>query len=115
MTSKPETPVDQSDVPAFARIRLFVEEELAGGSDCVLQDNQAHYLRNVMRCVAGDGVRLFNGRDGEWEATLVRVGKKVVELSVNRQVRKQSVPSTIGLAFAPIKKTTDGLSRREGC
>src|SRR5439155_1687898 len=55
--------------------RLFVESDLATGTEAPLSEAQTHYLRHVMRRAAGAELRLFNGRDGEWRATLA-VGRK---------------------------------------
>ena len=58
------------------KLRLFVEDGLNAGDAVALTEGQAHYLRNVMRARSGDSVRLFNGRDGEWRATLDLSGKR---------------------------------------
>ena len=42
-----------------------------------LSREQAHYLFGVMRLGAGAGVLLFNGRDGEWRATVAEAGKQL--------------------------------------
>src|ERR1700679_1542503 len=69
--------------------RLFVETDLSAGAEAPLDEAQAHYLRNVMR--AGEGARLllFNGRDGEWQASLSLRGKKVAVAEIATQTRKQ--------------------------
>jgi 16S rRNA (uracil1498-N3)-methyltransferase len=56
--------------------RLFVEGDLAAGVEAPLDEAQAHYLRHVMRRTEGAPLSLFNGRDGEWTATLALRGKK---------------------------------------
>ena len=59
---------------------------------------------------AGDGVVLFNGRDGEWLAVVKSFGKNHCSLSLNQQIRSQEEESGPWLAFAPLKKTpTDFL------
>jgi 16S rRNA (uracil1498-N3)-methyltransferase len=50
--------------------RLFVAEEIDAGRAVALAPGQAHYLKNVMRLAPGDGVVLFNGRDGEWQGRI---------------------------------------------
>ena len=59
-----------------ARIRLCVDQSLAAGQAVVMSVDQANYLFNVMRLVADDAVLLFNGRDGEWWATVQQAGKR---------------------------------------
>jgi 16S rRNA (uracil1498-N3)-methyltransferase len=53
-----------------AKIRLYVDQPLAAGQAVPLSPDQAHYLTGVMRLAVGAGVLLFNGRDGEWRASL---------------------------------------------
>ena len=49
-------------------IRLYVEPPLAAGATIAATPAQAHYLGTVMRRGPGDTLRLFNGRDGEFQA-----------------------------------------------
>jgi 16S rRNA (uracil1498-N3)-methyltransferase len=94
----------EDDLPEFARIRLFVEHELSAGARILLGKEQSHYLHHVMRRNAGDSVRVFNGKDGEWSAHLSHAGR-LVELEVEARLRPQSSTSDVTLAFAPIKKS----------
>ena len=50
--------------------RLFIEADLAAGVEAPLGEAQAHYLRHVVRRDDGAKLLLFNGRDGEWRASL---------------------------------------------
>ena len=59
-----------------AKIRLYVEHPLGEGQTVPLNRDQAHYLFGVMRLAEGAGVLLFNGRDGEWLATVSAAGKR---------------------------------------
>src|SRR5258707_2458872 len=84
--------------------RLFVEADLAGGIEAPLSEAQAHYLRHVMRRVAGAPLLLFNGRDGEWRATLALRGKKAALATVGERTREQAAEPDLWLCFAPIKR-----------
>ncbi len=96
--------------PPKPKARLFVDAPLTAESRLELDDAQTHYLGHVMRFDAGDGVILFNGRDGEWSAVVEGFGKNRCSLSLNRQIRRQAEASGPWLAFAPLKKTpTDFL------
>lgn len=90
-------------------IRLFVENELKMGASVDLTPDQAHYVGRVMRLGAGDGILLFDGRNGEWRARIDQIEKRRARLSVYELTRPQSDDQTITqgpwLAFAPIKKT----------
>ncbi len=84
--------------------RLFVEAALVAGADFLLSPSQAHYLSHVMRLTAGDGIILFNGRDGEWSSVVETPGKKKYSVIVEDQVRAQEDEPGPWLAFAPVKK-----------
>ncbi len=74
----------------------------------MLETAQAHYIRNVMRMKQGDFLRLFNGRDGEWLASVTDHGKTQSSVLLKGKTREQSPkPSEMHLLFAPIKK--DGM------
>ncbi|HEY0290855.1 MAG TPA: 16S rRNA (uracil(1498)-N(3))-methyltransferase [Hansschlegelia sp.] len=87
----------------FSSTRLFVDAALAEGREVALGDSQANYVRNVMRMAAGDGLLLFNGRDGEWGARIAEVAKKRVVLVAERRLREQTPPGRLRYLFAPLK------------
>ncbi len=87
----------------FRTQRLFVEAPLAGGREMTLDKPQSHYLANVLRMEAGAPLLLFNGRDGEWRATIARAHKTATMLTLLDQSRPQTPPSVITYAFAPLK------------
>lgn len=87
----------------FTSTRLHVDADLAEGSELTLVDAQANYLKNVMRLSPGDGLLLFNGRDGEWAVRIAAVDKKRVTLAAERRVRDQTEPTGVALLFAPLK------------
>ncbi len=84
--------------------RLFVTENLGGGSTVALSAGQAHYLKNVMRLSPGDTVALFNGRDGEWSGRIAAVTRNACAVALERQTRPQAAEPDIWLLFAPIKR-----------
>jgi 16S rRNA (uracil1498-N3)-methyltransferase len=87
----------------FHSPRLFVDAPLAAGARLALEAGQANYLKNVLRLKAGDGVLVFNGRDGEWRASLAEGGKRSAALTVNEQTRPQTTPLDLHYLFAPLK------------
>ena len=87
----------------FRTPRLFVDAPLAAGGEVLLNRDQANYLRNVLRLGHGDGVLLFNGRDGEWGASLVGTGKRSAALTVGPQMRRQPMAGDLHFLFAPLK------------
>jgi 16S rRNA (uracil1498-N3)-methyltransferase len=89
---------------AEAKIRLYVEQPLGPGQGVALTAEQAHYLFSVMRLGRGDGVLLFNGRDGEWRAEVAEAGRRGGALVCAAQSAPLRLPPDLWLLFAPIKK-----------
>ena len=85
-------------------IRLFIPHDLAPGATLDLDEGQSRYLGAVMRQVVGDEVAVFNGRDGEWRATVASVGKKRVSLTALSQTRPQQVGPDLDLIIAVVKR-----------
>jgi len=86
----------------FRSPRLFVNDALKAGAEIALGKPQAHYLANVLRLKPGDPVLTFNGKDGEWRATLAARGKETT-LSVSERTREQTAPCDLHYLFAPLK------------
>jgi 16S rRNA (uracil1498-N3)-methyltransferase len=89
--------------PDLPRHRLWLEADLAAGARLPLAREQANYLLNVLRLKTGDGVLVFNGRDGEWLALIMVEGRKQANLVLDRQVRPQPQPPDLHYLFAPLK------------
>jgi 16S rRNA (uracil1498-N3)-methyltransferase len=85
-------------------VRLYTESDLATGLTVPLTAGQAHYLGNVMRMKIGDSVVLFNGRDGEWRASIAELRKKGGAASPTEQLRAQENGPDLWLLFAPVKR-----------
>lgn len=88
----------------MSKVRLYVDHPLGAGQSVPLNRDQAHYLFGVMRLQAGDDLALFNGRDGEWRATVEDAGKRGGTLSCTEQTAPLRLPPDLWLLFAPIKK-----------
>ncbi len=87
------------------KVRLYVDQPLGPGQPVTLNADQAHYLFGVMRMAHGAAVLVFNGRDGEWQATVAETGKRGGRLSCGAQTGPQRMPPDLWLMFAPLKKT----------
>jgi 16S rRNA (uracil1498-N3)-methyltransferase len=87
----------------FRTPRLYIDTPLKGGTEIVIDRDQANYLRNVLRLKQGDAVLLFNGKDGEWQASLAAGGRKTVGVSVGERARTQPRPRDLHVLFAPLK------------
>ena len=87
----------------FRTPRLHVDAPLRAGAAVTLDRDRANYLFNVLRLGAGDAVLLFNGRDGEWRATVAEAGKRAGTLALAAQERAQPEGGRVELLFAPLK------------
>jgi 16S rRNA (uracil1498-N3)-methyltransferase len=85
-------------------IRLHVPDDLAAGAVVTPAPDQGRYLVTVMRLAIGAEVLLFNGRDGEWRATLVEAGKRVCRLTVGARMRPQDDGPDLDLVIALVKR-----------
>ena len=86
----------------FRSPRLFVDAPLALGETVELERNQSNYLGNVLRLAAGDTILVFNGRDGEWQASITG-RKRPDSLAIVARTRPQDRLPDLAYVFAPLK------------
>jgi 16S rRNA (uracil1498-N3)-methyltransferase len=86
----------------FRLPRLFVDTALAPGATVVLERDQSNYLGNVLRLAAGDTILVFNGRDGEWQASIAG-RKRPDSLTITARTRPQDRLRDLAYVFAPLK------------
>jgi len=86
----------------FRSPRLYVEAPLVAAGIVALESAQAHYLTTVLRLKSGAPVLVFNGRDGEWSAT-IEVQRRGASLRIGEPVRAQTVAADLHYLFAPLK------------
>ena len=83
--------------------RLYTPDILNKGQKIELQDDNAHYVRTVLRLTKGQSITLFNGLGGEFLCTLSEVSRKRVVVSIG-DVTDRTVESplhiTIGLGIS---------------
>ncbi len=85
--------------------RLYLNAHFEENAVLSFDTGQAHYLKHVLRKDLGDLVRVFNGVDGEWLATLTDLGKKAGSAVLRERVRAQpALPVPVCLFFSPIRK-----------
>lgn len=85
-------------------IRLHVPHPLHAAAEIVPSADQARYLTSVMRLSVGDGVALFNGRDGEWRAAVAETSRRGCRLRVDLQTRTQEIGPDLDLIVALVKR-----------
>jgi 16S rRNA (uracil1498-N3)-methyltransferase len=86
----------------FRSPRLFVDVALAPGETVALERGQSNYLGNVLRLGTGDSILTFNGRDGEWQASIAG-RKRPDSLNILAQTRPQDGLPDLAYVFAPLK------------
>jgi len=86
-------------------IRLHVTAALSANAAVAPTPDQSRYLTGVMRLKQGDDLLLFNGRDGEWRASIAEYLKRGVVLKCDEQVRPQVFGPDLDLVVALVKKS----------
>ena len=69
-----------------------------------LEPAQANYLIAVMRLKAGDVVRCFDDRTGEWAAEIVLAGKRDARLRIIAHLGPREAVPDLWLVAAPIRR-----------
>lgn len=87
----------------FRTPRLYIDQPLDTDAEVKLDAQQTNYLVNVLRLGAGARVLLFNGRDGEFSASLAAGSRKAALLVVGARTRAQEAPPDVDYLFAPLK------------
>ncbi|MGD9544675.1 MAG: 16S rRNA (uracil(1498)-N(3))-methyltransferase [Methylocystis sp.] len=88
----------------FSAQRLFVRDDLAMGVEIAPSSEASNYLLNVLRMREGAAIHLFNGRDGEYRATLFDVSRRSAKLRVAERLRAQTGLADLDYCFAPLKQ-----------
>jgi 16S rRNA (uracil1498-N3)-methyltransferase len=86
----------------FRSPRLFIDAPLAAGETVELEHSQSNYLGNVLRLSAGATILVFNGRDGEWQASILG-RKRPDSLTITARTRPQDRLPDLAYIFAPLK------------
>lgn len=67
------------------RTRLFVRETLRPNTELQLSADQARYLGRALRLQVGHQLTIFNGDDGEFDATIQSIAKSASVLSIGEK------------------------------
>ena len=84
--------------------RIYADIDLVDGAKITLGEEAYHHLVVVLRRIRGDAIVLFNGRGGEYPATIETVGKRQLGVRIGplRNVERES-PLAITLVQAVSK------------
>ncbi|MES1199799.1 MAG: 16S rRNA (uracil(1498)-N(3))-methyltransferase [Pseudomonadota bacterium] len=89
--------------------RLLIDAPLAPGAEIDLDENQSRHVGTVLRLGAGDGLRVFNAREGEWKAGIVAKSKRGLRVRVDSFIRAARAAPDLDLLFAPVKRHATDL------
>ena len=87
------------------KVRIYLDKKLNLGLDLVLEKEEAHYLKNVMRLREGDYVFLFNSKDGEFKGEIISSDKKNTKIKLIAKIENISKQGKISLIFSLIKSS----------
>lgn len=87
----------------YALPRLFLTAPLAANEPLTATQEQYNYLANVLRMDESNALLVFNGRDGEWKASLSSPARKKLLITPVEQTRPQPPRSDLVFIFAPLK------------
>lgn len=82
----------------MSETRIYADIDLVDGAQVTLGDEAYHHLVVVLRRIRGDAIVLFNGRGGEYPATIEKVGKRELDVRIGprREVERESpLPITL--------------------
>ncbi len=86
--------------------RVFVDEELAVGGRLTVGGSPGNHIVRVLRSRVGDALSVFNGRGGEYGASIEQIRRDTVQISI-REHRNEERESAFDLTLA------QGISRGE--
>ena len=87
------------------KVRIYLDKKLNLDLDLILEKEDAHYLKNVMRLREGDNVFLFNSKDGEFKGEIISSDKKNTKIKLISKIDNINKPGKISLIFSLIKSS----------
>ncbi len=93
----------------MANPRLLIDQTLEAGAEIALDEAQARHVGTVLRLDAGDSLRVFNAREGEWRASVSAKTKRGMSVRVEALLREPSEAPDLDLLFAPVKRHATDL------
>ena len=87
------------------KVRIYLNKKLELDLDLVLEKEDAHYLKNVMRLREGDNVFLFNSLDGEFEGKIISSDNNNTKVKLISKTKNISKQAKVSLVFSLIKSS----------
>ena len=86
------------------KFRIYTNEELKLGKTITLNEEQTHYLKNVVKYAVSDELLCFDNKNGEFLCIIKELNKKNTLIDVIKQTKPFTPCPDIWLLFAPLKK-----------
>ena len=95
---------------ARAAPRVYVDRTLGPGVDCTLGANASRHVQ-VLRLQPGAALVVFDGSGGQWQAQIVRIGRRDVVVRVGaHEALEREIACRVTLALGmPANERMDGL------
>ena len=84
--------------------RIYVNEKLELNKTITLDEDQTHYLKNVVKYTTNDNLLCFDNQTGEYLCEIIDLAKKKTTIQVTEKVKDLYRCPDIWLLFAPLKK-----------
>ena len=84
-------------------VRLYIPETLKAQAIIPLNEDQIHYLRNVLRYGPDDPLTVFNGNGGEWRAKIHTLSKSRGDITIIDQIRPPRMDTLCWISLCPFK------------
>lgn len=84
--------------------RLYTEETLTENTTIFLNEEQTHYLKNVVKYSPQDILLCFDNKSGEYICDIISFTKKTTEVLIKSKTKEYYQTPDIWLLFAPLKK-----------
>ena len=93
---------------------FFIDPDKVADQMVSITGSEAHHIKNVLRLKTGDGLKLFDGTGFEYEAAIVRVSSKAVNVAIKGKAKVSGAPGVeiiVAQAFLKEKKMDDLVSK----
>ncbi|MGV3498671.1 MAG: 16S rRNA (uracil(1498)-N(3))-methyltransferase [Hydrogenophaga sp.] len=90
--------------------RFFCDATLSPGAELALPPGAARHVQ-VLRLQPGEGITLFNGQGGQWQATVLRMGRSdvVVRVTAHDAVEREAARAVTLAIGMPANERMDWL------
>ncbi len=84
-------------------IRLYCKQSLEIAGVVQFDKEKSHYISSVMRLKVADEIIIFDGRNGEFKASIIDASKNSVTAKLILQTKQFQTSPDVTLCYAPLK------------